>query len=166
MNNNMNHSISKDSQSGSNKNERFARLYEKVANIQSNEVQNVATNKFSKLEQKVNEVEENLLSNIDALEMKYSLLKDQIAKFTKIVEEEKQSKEKLKSKSNEEIKALESRIKNMINEERENNKNYIDDCVKRIESQIQNFEKNSKNENENIHNTLNTMKEYMEVRII
>lgn len=126
----------------------------------------MATNKFSKLEQKVNEVEENLLSNIDALEMKYSLLKDQIAKFTKIVEEEKQSKEKLKSKSNEEIKGLESRIKNMINEERENNKNYIDDCVKRIESQIQNFEKNSKNENENIHNTLNTMKEYMEVRII
>jgi hypothetical protein len=34
MNTNMNHSISKDSQSGSNKNERFARLYEKVANIQ------------------------------------------------------------------------------------------------------------------------------------
>jgi hypothetical protein len=126
----------------------------------------VATNKFSKLEQKVNEVEENLLSNIDALEMKYSLLKDQIAKFTKIVEEEKQSKEKLKSKSNDELKGLESRLKNMINEERENNKNYIDDCVKRIESQIQNFEKNSKNENENIHNTLNTMKEYMEVRII
>jgi hypothetical protein len=123
----------------------------------------VATNKFSKLEQKVNEVEENLLSNIDALEMKYSLLKDQITKFTKIVEEEKQSKEKLKSKSSEELKGLESRIKIMINEERENNKNYIDECVKRIESQIQNFEKNSKNENENIHNTLNTMKEYIEV---
>ncbi len=123
----------------------------------------MATNKFSKLEQKVNEVEENLLSNIDALEMKYSLLKDQITKFTKIVEEEKQSKEKLKSKSSEELKGLESRIKIMINEERENNKNYIDECVKRIESQIQNFEKNSKNENENIHNTLNTMKEYIEV---
>ena len=58
----------------------------------------MSTNKFAKLEQKVNEVEENLLGNIDALEMKYSLLKDQIAKFTKIVEEDKQVKEKLKTK--------------------------------------------------------------------
>ncbi len=126
----------------------------------------MSTNKFAKLEQKVNEVEDNLLGNIDALEMKYSLLKDQITKFTKIVEEDKQVKEKLKTKSNEELKSLEYRIKNMFGEERENTKNYVDDCVKKIENQIQNFEKNSRNENENIHNSLNTMKEYMEVNII
>ena len=126
----------------------------------------MSTNKFAKLEQKVNEVEENLLGNIDALEMKYSLLKDQIAKFTKIVEEDKQVKEKFKTKSNEELKSLENRIKNMFGEERENTKSYVDECVKKIENQIQNFEKNSRNENENIHNSLNTMKEYMEVNII
>jgi len=38
-----------------------------------------------------------MLNSIEALEMKYSLLKDQISKFTKIVEDEKNLKEKMKN---------------------------------------------------------------------
>jgi hypothetical protein len=72
-----------------------------------------------KIEQKINDVEENLMGNIEALEQKYTLLKDQISKFTKAVEDEKHSKEKQKSKQNEELKHLENRIKNMLLEERE-----------------------------------------------
>ena len=60
-----------------------------------------------------------MLNSIEALEMKYSLLKDQISKFTKIVEDEKNLKEKMKNKNNEEIKSLENRIKNMFTEEKE-----------------------------------------------
>jgi hypothetical protein len=108
-------------------------------------------------------VEENLLSNIEGLEMKYSLLKDQISKFTKIIEDEKTAKEKFKSRGNDEIRQLENKIKVMFSEEREDTKNYVEDYFKKIETGIQNFEKNSKTENEVISNNLNAMKDYMEV---
>ena len=108
-------------------------------------------------------MEENLLSNIEGLEMKYSLLKDQISKFTKIVEDEKTAKEKLKSRGNDDMRQLENKIKVMFTEERENTKNYVEDYFKKIETGIQNFEKNSKIENEVINNNLNAMKDYMEV---
>ena len=55
--------------------------------------------KLIKIEQKINDVEENLMSNIEALEQKYTLLKDQISKFTKVIEDDKQNKEKQKTKT-------------------------------------------------------------------
>lgn len=60
-----------------------------------------------------------MLSNVEALEQKYSLLKDQISKITKIIEDEKYTKEKTKSKKDEDIKNMENRIKHIFNEERE-----------------------------------------------
>lgn len=114
----------------------------------------------------MNEVEENLLSNIEALENKYSLLKDQLTKFTKFVEDEKGQKEKIKSKSNDELKQMEGRIKSMLSEEREFMKSYVDGCFKKISEQVQNFENNSKHENEIINNNLMAMKEYMDVNLI
>lgn len=98
--------------------------------------------------------------------MKYSLLKDQLTKFTKVIEEEKADKEKLKSKSNEEIKNIEGKIKNMFIEEREYLKNYVENCFKNLEGQLQKVENNSKQENENLNNNLNTMKEYIEVSLL
>lgn len=111
-----------------NKNERFAKLSEKISQIQVtttqiiNKTQNVEIhnpNKISKLEEKLNDMEENLTGNINTLEMKYSLLKEQLAKFTKIIEEDKAAKQKIKTKTTEELKQLENRIKTLITEERE-----------------------------------------------
>lgn len=158
-------SISKESISGIDKNNRFAKLYEKINHIQNSEVQNVSANKFTKLEHKIHEVEENFNANIEALDLKYSLLKDQITKFTKIIEDEKASKEKFKSKNHEEVKNLENKIKAMFTEERENTKVYLEEYFKKIDTGIQNFEKNCKSENEVINNNLNAMKEFMEVSL-
>jgi hypothetical protein len=112
-----------------------------------------------KLEQKVNEVEENLLNNIESLESKYSLLKDQLTKFTKLIEEDKESKDRIKNKSNDEIKHLEGRIKNMFNEEREYMKNYVENSFNKLAEQLHNYENNSKKDNDALNNNLMAMKE-------
>jgi len=111
----------------------------------------------------VNDIEENLLSNFEALESKYTLLKDQMAKFNKIYEEEIFSKEKLKSRNNEEFKSMEIKIKAMFSEFKEQNKNYIEDIFKKFENKLTIFVQNSKQDKDNFNSELNSIKESLNV---
>ncbi len=100
------------------------------------------------------------------MESKYEQLKDQILKFTKTIEEEKFTSEKLKCKNSEDIKSLESKIKNMISEERENSKIYIEESIKRVETKVANIEKIAQDENRIINENISIISDNLEVIII
>ena len=126
-NNNINLGSSEKDQSF-NKMERFAKLSEKI-NALSKASENKDPRKYEKIESKINEVEENFNTNLDSLEQKYNILKDQIGKFAKMIEEDRLNKEKAKNKNSEDLKNFESKIKEMMLEEREFLKNYVDNAV-------------------------------------
>ena len=90
--------------------ERFAKLSEKI-NALSKASENKDPKKYEKIESKINEVEENFNTNIDSLEQKYNILKDQIAKFAKMIEEDRINKEKARNKNAEDLKNFESKMK-------------------------------------------------------
>ena len=115
--------------------ERFAKISEKISQI-SKGSEASPPQKFERIEQKINDVEETFTTNIDSLEQKYTILKEQIAKFSKLIEDDKMSKDKLKNKNAEELKEFEEKIKGMMAEEREFLKNYVDNAVKKIEELI------------------------------
>ena len=70
--------------SNQNKMDRFSKISEKINQIsQTGNSKN--PQKFEKIESKINEVEENFNTNLDSLEQKYNLLKDQIGKFSKLI---------------------------------------------------------------------------------
>ena len=115
--------------------ERFAKISEKISQI-SKGSEASPPQKFERIEQKINDVEETFTTNIDSLEQKYTILKEQIAKFSKLIEDDKMSKDKLKNKNAEELKEFEEKIKGMMAEEREFLKNYVDNAVKKIEEMI------------------------------
>ena len=147
-----------------NKMERFAKLSEKI-NALSKASENKDPRKYEKIESKINEVEENFNTNLDSLEQKYNILKDQIGKFAKMIEEDRINKEKAKNKNSEDLKNFESKIKEMMLEEREFLKNYVDNAVLKIEELIGNYDKESKDENDAIKATVEELKNYMNTEL-
>ena len=147
-----------------NKMERFAKLSEKI-NALSKASDNKDPHKYEKIESKINEVEENFNTNLDSLEQKYNILKDQIGKFAKMIEEDRLNKEKAKNKNSEDLKMFEGKIKEMMLEEREFLKNYVDNAVLKIEELISNYDKESKDENDAMKATVEELKNYMNTEL-
>ena len=147
----------------SNKMDRFNKLSEKISQISKGGESN---QNYDKIEQKINNIEDNFNSNLDTLEQKYSLLKEQLAKFSKLIEEDKIAKEKSKSKSIEDLKNFEGKIKAMMQEERDFLKNYVDEAVKKVENLIVDYTKETKDENDSIKETIEGIKNYLNVNIL
>ena len=128
-----------DNNNNNNNAERFAKLSEKISNINKND--NINNNKnFEKIENKINEVENNFNNNLDTLENKYNILKEEILKFSKLIDDDKSIKEKAKNKNIEDLKNFEQKIKIMLNEERDYLKEYVDNAVKKIENLITKYD--------------------------
>jgi hypothetical protein len=70
------------------------------------------------MDNRINDVEVKLQDQIEGLDKKYNVLKEQLAKFTKIFEDEKFQKDNNKNKQNDELKNFENKVKNMLMEER------------------------------------------------
>ena len=82
-----------------------------------------------------------------------------------MIEEDKINKEKAKKKNSEDLKNFETKIKEMMMEEREFLKNYVDNAVQKIEELISNYDKESKDENDAIKATVEELKNYMNTEI-
>lgn len=149
--------------SSANKNDRFAKLSEKISQI-SKGGENTNQN-YDKIEQKINSIEDNFNTNLDTLEQKYALLKEQLAKFSKLIEEDKAAKEKTKNKNVEDLKNFEVKIKAMMQEEREFLKNYVDTAVKKVENLIVDYNKETKEENDSIKETIEGIKNFLNVTL-
>jgi len=119
--------------------------------------------KFNLLENKILEIDNKMNDNFEVLDRKYNNLKDQITKLTKIIEEEKNSKELVKMKQIEDFRNLELQIKTLLEEEQVNMQNFADNLINKIDSQIHDMDKEYKNENEVIKNSISGLKESFEV---
>jgi predicted protein tyrosine phosphatase len=145
-------------------NEKFQKLSEKLSKYPNKQGDiNLETNKNSKLELKLENLEENFKSSIDTLECKHNALREHITKLKVIVEDEKNYKEEMKKNYIRELKELGVRINLQINEEREYMKNYTENLFNKLESSLIKLEKNTKIENEEIRKNLNYLKEHIDV---
>ena len=145
-------------QTSTSKMERFAKLSEKISQISKGGSDGNNPQKFERIEQKITDVEDTFNSNLDSLEQKYNLLKDQLSKFSKLIEEDRANKEKAKNKNYEDLKEFEHKVKSMMQEEREFIKTYVDNAVKKIEGLIVKYEKDAKDENDSIKTTIESLK--------
>ena len=136
--------------------DRFAKISAKISQIKGND--NTNTQKVEKIEQKINTVEDTFNTNLDSLEKKYSILKEQLVKFSKLIEEDRANKEKAKNKNYDDLKQFETKVKGMMTEEKEFIKNYTDNAVKRLEGLILKYEKDSKEENDSLKTTIEGLK--------
>lgn len=164
MNNNS-HSQVNNSHSTFYKADRFAKLSEKLSQIQNpSNFETITTSKYMNIDNKINEVENKLGDQIDSLDRKYNALKDQLTNLTKLYEEEKFNKENSgNKKTKEELKNFEVRVKNMLMEERQNMQNLTDIVYKKIEAQIGKIESEGKKENEILMKSVETLKQTFEV---
>ena len=136
--------------------DRFAKISAKISQIKGTDSTNVQ--KVEKIEQKINTVEDTFNTNLDSLEQKYAILKDQLVKFSKLIEEDRASKEKTKTKNFEDLKQFETKVKSMMQEEKDFIKTYTDNAVKKLEGLIAKYEKDSKEENDSIKATIEGLK--------
>jgi hypothetical protein len=135
--------------------DKFAILNDKISSLSENK----NAKKFKAImETKINEVENNFKTNIESLEQKYDILNEQIGKFSKMLDEEKDLKEKKKIKNEEELKEFEQDITNLLSEEREFLKSYVDDCVKKIEDLLGTHSQEIKEEKEIIKENIENLK--------
>ena len=145
-----------------NSKDKFDILNDKILSISENKN---AKNFKNIIEGKINEVKENFKTNIDSLQQKYSILNTQMTKFNSIIEEEKLNKEKNKIQKELELKQLEEDIKNILSQERNFMKSYIDEYTKKIEDIIFNHTQEIKEENDIIKENIINLKNYMENEI-
>ena len=119
--------------------------------------------KYNQLENKIIDVDSKMNDNLEILDKRYNSLKEQIAKLTKIIEEERNQKENLKTKQAEDFKNLEVQIKSLLEEEQQNMQNFADNLINKIDLQIHEMDKEYKSENEIIKNSIGNLKENFEV---
>ena len=138
-----------------NSKDKFSILTDKISSLSENKK---SKNFNNIIENKIIEVKDNFRTNIASLEQKYNILNSQMNKFSQIIEQEKIKKEKNKINKEIELKELEQDIKNMLLQERDFMKSYIDDYSKKIEEIIINYSQEEKEENETIKVLLMKMK--------
>ena len=112
---------------------------------------------------KIENIENNLIKYIDTLELKFNLLKDQVTKLTKAIDDDKNNKESSKSKINDEFSKFESKIKNTIAEDRDNNKINNENLYKKIENLLMKQELENKSVNEIMQKNIKNLRDYIEV---
>lgn len=122
--------------------------------------------KLNQIENRILDVDNKMSDNFEILDKKYNNLKDQVAKLTKIIEEEKHQKEILKTKQAEDFRNLELQIKSLLEEEQQNMQNFADNLINKIDLQIHEMDKEYKNDNEIIKNSISALKENFEVNFI
>ena len=142
--------------------DKFSILTQKINSLSNNKTQK---NFKNFMESKIKEVEENFKTNIDSLDQKYAILNEQFENFSKMLEEEKILKEEKRIKNEEELNEFEQDIKNVIADEREYLKAYVDDCVKKIEDLLISHSQEVREENNTIKENVENLKNYIENEI-
>ncbi len=75
--------------------------------------------RIPKLESRIDNVEDEIISSLEGLDDKYKLLKDQVTALSKVIEEEKATKEAAKKKHFDDMNLLETKIKKYVLDDRD-----------------------------------------------
>jgi hypothetical protein len=141
--------------------ERFLKLSKKINSIQNFELKN--PNKLSNVEAKMDFLEVSILRTIKDFEFKSKFLQDEMDLLTKILEEEKSSKEELKKRINLELKNFEAKVKTAFENEREVIKEFTESLIKTLEEEILNIHHEISKEKEEIVASLQSLKSFVQI---
>ncbi len=153
--------------------EKFQKLSEKISqlNVNNNHIESSHTKsrsqltKTSKLEIKLESLEDLVTSSLSNFDSKLNLLKDHITNLKITAEEEKQSLEKLKTSYREEFHKFEENVKTSLNEIKEDNNNHTLSLYSKIETNVSNLENDLKIDNNKVKNSLKNIEECIDVSI-
>jgi hypothetical protein len=84
-----------------------------------------STTKYLQIDNKINEKENSFKDKIEEIDKKFNNLKEQLIKFTKTHEEEKNLKENYKLKNLEELKNFENKVTFLLKEEKKVRNYYL-----------------------------------------
>ena len=141
--------------------ERFLKLSMKINSIQNFEMKN--PNKLSNVEAKLDFLEVSILRTIKDFEFKSKFLQDEMELLTKMLEEEKSSKEELKKRINLELKNFEAKVKTAFENEREIIKEFTESLIKTLEEEILNSHQEISREKEEIVASLQSLKSFVQI---
>jgi hypothetical protein len=141
--------------------ERFLKLSKKINSIQNFELKN--PNKLSNIEAKMDFLEVSILRTIKDFEFKSKFLQDEMDLLTKMLEEEKSSKEELKKRINLELKNFEAKVKTAFENEREVIKEFTESLIKTLEEEISNIHHEISKEKEEIVASLQSLKSFVQI---
>lgn len=142
-------------------NEKFQKLTEKISKLSNKEIHTPA--KVTKLELKLDSMEDLYNSSIENLDSKYQILREHINKLKKSAEEERDNKDDIKQIYQNELKQIESNIKSTLVDEREYMKIYSENLYNKIENMILNISKSSIKDNEDIKNSISLLKDHIQI---
>ncbi len=168
-------------------NERYKKLSDKIAKISRDDIKNLSNlnnnnnnhthtnsvskidaipSKSTKLERKIQNMEEHYKVSMETLDSKYCALKDHINKLKMEFDDEKLSKEELTKLYMNEIKQMGNRVNYILNEEREYMSNYNENLFKKLETSLLKLDKTSKLDYENLRFNVNVLKEQIDADMI
>jgi hypothetical protein len=142
---------------------RFDKISQKISEIQNFELK--STDKISKVESKLDYLETNILKKIKDFEFKQKFLQDEMTVLNKMLDDNKEFKEGLKSKINLEIKNLELKMKTLFEAERENRKIFVNSIQKTMEHEIFKMESEIQKEKEAIILLVQNIKTVVDIDI-
>jgi hypothetical protein len=140
---------------------RFNKLSEKISKIQNLEFKQPS--QCSQIENRADFLDSNLSKSVKEFEFKYKFLQDELTYLNKVIEDNKQNKEFLKTKLQLELNNLEKKIKNLFEAERENLKNFTSGLISNLEKELIKLNEKMNREKEEIISAVQAVKEYIGV---
>lgn len=154
-----------------NKIDRVRHLSEKLSKIQFSEKENPhnnnnnnINNNLNKLETKFEVVEGNFNHAHETMKTKFNTLKDHAAQIKKKLEEESSNKDDLKRSVTNKLNVLQTKVKSMINEEKEHFKFYADNLNAKLEAELIKCETELKKDDDALLKNINDVKENIKVK--
>ena len=122
--------------------------------------------KFNKIEGKLIEVEDQILSKVEDLETKINSMKDQILRITRLIDQDNKEKENFVKQTDVEINDLEEKVVFYFQEEKQIIRKTIDERYLECENKIKALLDESRDNKEELKNKLILIKEQVEVNFI
>jgi len=120
--------------------------------------------KFNRIEGKLIEVEDEILSKVEDLESKINSMKEQILRITRLIDQDNKEKENFVKQTDSEINDLEERVVNYFQEEKQLIRKTIDERYLECENRIKALLDESRNSKEELKNKLILIREQVEVK--
>jgi hypothetical protein len=142
---------------------RFEQLAEKISRIQNLELKN--PDLYTNLENRIVNLEVEYKRYLKDYEFKYTHLEDDIKIIFKMINSNKELREDLQSKYENEIKSFEIKLTAMFLKERESANEYTSNMFKNLETEYEKIKTLLNNDRERFKDNLGNLKQFINVEI-
>ncbi len=140
--------------------ERFAKLSEKISQLQNIEVK--SPRKMLDIDTRIDNFQIESLRNLKDMEFKIKYLEDELHYITKILEDSIYSKTTLRNKINNEIKETENKIKQIFDEEKETIIESNLEIFRNFENEFLKIQEANKKEKLNLNSYIENLRDNIE----